>query len=84
MSGSTSTLRTSPTGSRPSRRYFDVFDRIGDLGFFAGLPKVVGWRKALSVRPSVAGAVVPDYAERLMRFLEKHDGVILKQTPRAG
>ncbi|WP_284179891.1 glutathione S-transferase family protein [Rhabdaerophilum sp. SD176] len=61
----------------PVFRYFDVFDRIGDLGVFAGLPKVLGWRKALSARPSVAGAVVPDYPERLMRFLEKHDGVIL-------
>lgn len=67
----------------PVFRYFDVFDRIGDLGVFAGLPKVLGWRKALSARPSVGGAVVPDYPERLMRFLEKHDGVILTRQSRA-
>jgi len=39
---------------------------------------VQAWRKALAARPSVANAVVPDYPKRLMRFLEKHDGVILQ------
>ncbi len=62
----------------PAFRYFDVFDPIADLGVFAEFPKVQAWRKALAKRPSVATAVVPDYPERLMRFLEKHDGVILK------
>lgn len=64
----------------PVFRYFDVFDRITDLGVFAGLPKVQAWRKALASRPSVAGAVVPEYPERLMSFLKKHDGVILTRT----
>lgn len=64
----------------PVFRYFDVFDGIADLGIFAGLPKVQAWRKAVAARPSVAQAVVPNYPERLMRFLEKHDGVILKQA----
>ncbi len=35
----------------PVFRYFDVFDRITDLGIFAGLPKVQAWRKALASRP---------------------------------
>lgn len=62
----------------PVFRYFDVFDRIRDLGVFDRLPKIQSWRAALAARESVAGAVVPDYPERLMRFLRKHDGVILK------
>ena len=61
----------------PAFRYFDVFDQIQDLGIFTGLYKVQAWRRQLAVRPSVAGAVVPDYAERLMRFLHRHNGVLL-------
>lgn len=64
----------------PVFRYFDVFDTIRDLGVFHGLPKVQAWRTALASRPSVRGAVVPDYPDRLRRFLEKHDGAILRQT----
>lgn len=55
----------------PAFRYFDVFDRLVDLGTFAGLAKVAAWRKALSVRPSVEGAVVPDYEARLEAFLRR-------------
>lgn len=55
----------------PAFRYFDVFDRFVDLGTFAGLPKVQAWRRALAARPSVAGAVVPDYAARLEAFLRR-------------
>lgn len=53
----------------PVFRYFDVFDAIGDFGFWRGLPKVQRWRQVLATRPSVAGAVRADYAERLRRFL---------------
>jgi len=67
----------------PVFRYFDVFDGIVPLGVFDGLPKVQAWRKALAGRPSVKGAVVPDYAQRLHAFLKKHDGVILKGTAKA-
>ena len=28
----------------PVFRYFDAFDRIGDFGILAGLPKVAAWR----------------------------------------
>ena len=54
----------------PVFRYFDVFDRIADFGFFADTPKVVAWRNALASRPSVKCAVGPDYESRLWTFLE--------------
>ena len=60
----------------PVFRYFDVFDGFADLGVFAATPKVRGWRKALAERPSVRGAVAPDYAERLRAFLRRQDGHI--------
>lgn len=60
----------------PVFRYFDVFDTITDLAVFDGLPKVRSWRKALALRPSVIGAVVPDYADRLHAFLRKHGGLL--------
>jgi glutathione S-transferase len=53
----------------PVFRYFDVFDLIGEFGFWDGLPKVRHWRRALAMRPSVAQAVRPDYPELLVRFL---------------
>lgn len=57
----------------PIFRYFDVFDRVVDLGVFAGLPKVQVWRRALAVRPSVRGAVVADYEARLTTFLRRRE-----------
>ncbi len=60
----------------PVFRYFDVFDRILDLGVFDGLPKVQAWRKALAMRPSVANAVVPNFKDLLRNFLRKHKGYI--------
>jgi glutathione S-transferase len=53
----------------PVFRYFDVFDAIGEFGFWDGLPKVQRWRQALAARPSVAEAVRPDDPELLLRFL---------------
>ncbi len=53
----------------PVFRYFDTFDRIGDFGFWSGVPKVQRWREALAVRASVVEAVSPAYAERLHGFL---------------
>lgn len=55
----------------PAFRYFDVFDRVADLGVFTGLPRVGRWRRALAERPSVQGAVVPDYEARLAAFLAR-------------
>jgi glutathione S-transferase len=53
----------------PVFRYFDVIDRIVDLGLWHGLPKVKAWRAALAGRPSVRDAVSTSYPERLMQFL---------------
>lgn len=53
----------------PVFRYFDVFDEIGDFGFWQGLPRVQRWRQALSIRPSVSAAVRRDYPALLRRFL---------------
>lgn len=53
----------------PVFRYFDVFDTIGQFGFWDGLPKVQRWRHALATRPSVAEAVRPEYPELLRSFL---------------
>lgn len=64
----------------PVFRYFDTFDRLADLGVLSGLTKVAAWRKALAARPSVIGAVVPDYPQRLERFLERHDGIIWQRA----
>jgi glutathione S-transferase len=60
----------------PVFRYFDVFDRILDLGVFDGLPKVRAWRKALAARPSVANAVVPNFKDLLRSFLRRKKGYI--------
>jgi len=62
----------------PVFRYFDVFDRVADFGVFGGLPNVQAWRKALTQRPSVCGAVPKDYPQRLQAFLAKHNGVIAR------
>jgi glutathione S-transferase len=59
-------------------RYFDVFDSIADYGIFAATPKVRAWRAALAARPSIAGAVAPDYARRLRAFLQHHDAHLHK------
>jgi glutathione S-transferase len=53
----------------PVFRYFDVFEVLGEPPLFTGLPRVQAWRAALSERPSVRGAALPDYRERLTRFL---------------
>ena len=57
----------------PVFRYFDVFDGIGDFGILAGKPKVAAWRKALTQRPSVAGAVSADYPALLRDFIDRRN-----------
>jgi len=54
----------------PVFRYFEVFEAIGEAGFLEGLPRMRAWRAALAARPSVREAAVPDYAERLVAFLD--------------
>jgi glutathione S-transferase len=53
----------------PVFRYFDVFERIGEFGFFVDTPKVRNWRASLATRESVRGAVKADYLRRLADFL---------------
>ena len=53
----------------PVFRYFDVFDRIGEFGFFDDTPKVIAWRAALAKRASVRAAARADYDELLVAFL---------------
>src|SRR5262249_20967971 len=55
----------------PVFRYFDVFDVIGDFGILAGKPKLACWRKNLAARPSMRGAVSPDYPALLRDFIDK-------------
>lgn len=62
----------------PVFRYFDLFDALGDGGIFDGLDRVKRWRKALSARASVRGAVGEDYPQRLTEFLEKHNSILLR------
>jgi len=62
----------------PVFRYFDVFDRIADLGVFAATPKVRAWRKGLAARPSVRNAVGDDYGKRLQAFLVQHNAHLIK------
>jgi glutathione S-transferase len=68
----------------PVFRYFDVFDAIGDFGFWIGLPKVQNWRIALATRPSVVEAVRPDYPELLGRFLLARRSALSRRMMRAG
>ncbi|MGG5822219.1 glutathione S-transferase family protein [Falsiroseomonas sp. HW251] len=66
----------------PVFRYFDTFDRMVPLGVLDGMPKVAAWRAALAERPSVRGAVVPDYAERLHAFVMAQGGVMAQRARR--
>ncbi len=61
-------------------RYFDVFEGITDLGILDGLPKLAAWRAALAARPSVRGAVVVDYHDRLRDFLTRANGELLRRA----
>lgn len=63
----------------PVFRYFDTFDRIGDFGFWNGIPKVQRWRAALAVRPSVVQAVSPAYGERLRVFLRARGSALSRR-----
>lgn len=63
----------------PVFRYFDVFDQFVDLGVFTDLPKVRGWRRMLSLRPSVRGAVAADYELKLEAFLRRQESWLAAQ-----
>lgn len=60
----------------PIFRYFDAFEQRVDLGVFDGRTKLIAWRQALAGRKSVREAVVPDYAERLLGFVARQEGLL--------
>lgn len=55
----------------PVFRYFEVFETIGEFGFFDANHAVSAWRAALAARPSVKSAAVDDYHRRLLEFLAR-------------
>lgn len=57
----------------PVFRYFDTFDALGVGGMLDGQPKLARWRAALAARPSVRGAVSPDYPALLAAFLARRE-----------
>jgi glutathione S-transferase len=63
----------------PVFRYFDAFDRLGVTGILDGKAKVARWRAKLARRASVREAVVDDFPERLMRFLEARNGLLVRR-----
>lgn len=60
----------------PAFRYFDTIEDLTGFGFFDKSPKVGAWRKALSQRPSVIGAVSEDYPAQLLKFLADRDSIV--------
>jgi len=60
----------------PAFRYFDAFEDLTGLEFFAGTPKVARWRKALLEHPPVKAAVTEDYPERLLQFFANRSSVV--------
>ena len=55
----------------PLLRYFDSFEALAGLEFFAETPKLSLWRAELARRPSVRQAVPADYPARLAAFLRR-------------
>lgn len=64
----------------PIFRYFDVFERIDDFGFFAHQPKVSAWRAQLHARPSVKQAGHPNYPALLLAFLEGRNAALSQRV----
>lgn len=60
----------------PVFRYFDVFDAVSGIDFFADAPKLRAWRAALAQRPSVRSAVSEDYPALLAEFVIRQGGVL--------
>lgn len=63
----------------PVLRYFDLFDQIGDFGFWIGLPKVKRWRGGLARRPSVRAAVATSYPQQLREFIAARRGALAQR-----
>jgi glutathione S-transferase len=65
----------------PIFRLFETFDRIHDFGIFAGLQRVLAYRDALAIRPSVQQVVVSDYARHFWRYLSERGSHLSRLTP---
>lgn len=63
----------------PIFRYFNVLDPLLEGKIFAGLVKVMTWRRKLAARQSVIDAVPEGYETRLKLFLKNRDGYIAGQ-----
>lgn len=68
----------------PVFRYFELFDRLVDHGFWSDRPKLAAWREALAARPSVRGAVVADFTARLLGYVKDKQGHLARVAARAG
>jgi glutathione S-transferase len=68
----------------PVFRYFDVFEQIGEAGFFGATPKVQAWRSALAQRPSVQQAASPQYAGLLQQFLRVRNSELSRRMLSVG
>ncbi len=68
----------------PVFRYFEVFEQIGEAGFFDATTKVRAWRHALAQRPSVQQAVSPQYAGLLRQFLLARNSELSRRMLSAG
>jgi glutathione S-transferase len=60
----------------PVLRYFDVFDAVSGVHFFATTPKLRRWRHALAQRASVRDAVAGNYPVLLREFVIAQQGVL--------
>jgi glutathione S-transferase len=63
----------------PVFRYFDVFDEVSGVTFFANTPKVRAWRLALSERPSVSSAVSVNYPSMLRQFVMNQNSMLAQR-----
>ena len=67
----------------PVFRYFDVFEALGEPCLFDGLPRTQAWRAAVAARPSLRTSAVPDYAQRLERFLRARGSALSRRIETA-
>jgi glutathione S-transferase len=63
----------------PLFRYFDAFEAAGERAWFDATPRLRRWRRALAARPSVVDAILPDYPDRLQRFLVARNGELARR-----
>ena len=60
----------------PALRYFATFEQFLGENLTAGREKLARWRRALAERPSVIGAVPPDYSQGLADFINSKGGYV--------